>query len=489
MTRSTGTERARALALNTRFSGNRAAPSDYHASLLIGNLLLERKQFEECINVLYRGILAIEKSPPQSEYHEIYYSRARCYTAMRRFDLAEADLKTALQIVPDQPHALAESGNIIVERGGNLTEALGLIRRAADHVRDDAHILGLLGWVLYQQNEIDEAVTHLGRAAELAPTDGVIQHRLGDALWKANKRGEAFAAWQAARKRATEKAEIVKLEEKIRSGLDGSAPRTPQKAPLTPPPPLPPPGEDAPVVQTPDVPRSAERRVALVIGNSAYQHVSQLTNPGRDATAIAATLRSIGFDVVEAKTDLGRSAFVETMRTFSKQAAKADWAMVYYAGHGIEINGNNYLVPTDAKFETPQDVQYDAVPLSLVLSAVEGASKLKLVILDACRDNPFITQLQSGGRGGAARTLGVINSEGGTMIAYAAKQGQVAQDGIGNNSPFVESLVRNMQRPGLELNMVFRRVRDEVLAATGKRQEPFSYGSLPGQQFFFVNPK
>jgi tetratricopeptide (TPR) repeat protein len=490
----------KALALNSRFAGKsageRAAPSDYYASLLIGNLLREHKQFEECVNVLYRGILAIEKSPPQSEYHEIYYGRARCHSALRRFDLAETDLKTALQIVPDQPHALAESGNIIVERGGSPTEALDLIRRAAKQLPEDAHILGSLGWVLYQLDEIDEAVTHLRRAAERAPNDGVIQHRLGDALWKANKRGEAFAAWQAARKRATDRAEITKLDEKIRSGLaDGSASRTAPKptgplapAPKAPPPPAPEEAAPAPS-PTPDVPRPAERRVALVIGNSAYQNVAQLANPGRDATAIAATLREIGFDVVVAKTDLDRTAFVNAMRTFGNEAAKADWAMVYYAGHGMEINGRNYLVPTDAKYNSIQDVQYDAIPLELVLGTVEGASKLKLVILDACRDNPFITQLQSGGRGGAARTLGVINSEGGTMIAYAAKQGQVAQDGIGNNSPFVESLVRNMQRPGLELNMVFRRVRDEVLAATGKRQEPFSYGSLPGQQFFFVNPK
>lgn len=481
----------KALALNSRFSGNRAAPSDYHASLLIGNLLRERKQFEECINVFYRGILAIEKSPPQSEYHEIYYGRARCYSALRRFDLAEADLKTALQIVPDQPHALAESGNIIVERGGSPTEAIELIRRAAKQLPEDAHVLGSLGSVLLQLNEIDEAVTHLRRAAELAPTNGVIQHRLGDALWKANKRGEAFAAWQAVRKRATDRAEIAKLDEKIRSGLgDGTTPPNgPKDARPGPIKPTSPVEEIPPTPPTSEVPKPAERRVALVIGNSTYQHVSQLSNPGRDATAIAATLRSIGFDVVEARTDLGKTAFVDTMRAFSKQAAKADWAMVYYAGHGIEINGNNYLVPTDAKFESALDVQYDAVPLSLVLGAVEGASKLKLVVLDACRDNPFITQLKSGGRGTIARSLGIINSEGGTMIAYAAKQGQLAQDGTGNNSPFVESLVRHMQRPGLELNMVFRHVRDEVMALTRNQQEPFSYGSLPGQQFFFVNPK
>lgn len=481
----------KALALNSRFSGNPTASSDYHASLLIGNLLRERKQYEECINVFYRGILAIEKSPPQSEYHEIYYGRARCYSALRRFDLAEADLKTALQIVPDQPHALTESGNIILERGGSATEALELIRRAAKQVPEDAHILGSLGSVLLQLNEIDEAVTHLRRAAELAPTERVIQHRLGDALWKANRRGEAFAAWQAARKRATDRAEIVKLDEKIRSGLgDGTAPQTGSKQERPAPNRPKTPGEEIPPTPpSPDVSRPAERRVALVVGNSTYQHVSKLTNPGHDATAIAATLRSIGFDVVEARTDLGKTAFVDAMRAFSKEAAKADWAMVYYAGHGIEINGNNYLVPTDAKFETPQDVQYDAVPLSLVLGAVEGASKLKLVVLDACRDNPFIAQLKSGGRGTVARTLGIINSEGGTMIAYAAKQGQLAQDGTGNNSPFVESLVRHMQRPGLELNMVFRHVRDEVMAATRNQQEPFSYGSLPGQQFFFVNPK
>jgi Caspase domain len=247
--------------------------------------------------------------------------------------------------------------------------------------------------------------------------------------------------------------------------------------------PAPPPASVATVA-----PRSDPgRRVALVIGNAAYRSVGPLRNTGRDAEALAASLRSVGFETVRLETDLTRNSLIDALRSFAREAEGADWAVVYFAGHGIEMGGMNYLLPIDAKLESDRDVQYEAVALEQVLGAVEGARKLKLVILDACRDNPFVAQMK---RMVASRSVGrglaQVEPEGGMLVAYAARHGQVALDGEGRNSPYVQALVRHLPMPGVEIGKLFRLVRDEVLAATGRRQEPFIYGSLPGEDFFFA---
>lgn len=233
----------------------------------------------------------------------------------------------------------------------------------------------------------------------------------------------------------------------------------------------------------------AERRVALVIGNSGYRTVPTLPNARRDADAIADALRGVGFQSVTLEGDLTKDKMAEALRRFAHEAETADWAVIYYAGHGIEVAGTNYLIPVDARFESDRDVQYEAVPLDQALAAVEGAHKLRVILLDACRENPFARQMR---RTVASRSIGRglarIEPDGGTLVAYAAKHGEVALDGDGANSPFVTALVRRLATPGLEINKLFRLVRDDVLAATDRRQEPFVYGSLPGEDFFFSPP-
>jgi tetratricopeptide (TPR) repeat protein len=235
--------------------------------------------------------------------------------------------------------------------------------------------------------------------------------------------------------------------------------------------------------------KGTERRVALVVANSAYRSASALANPSRDGARVAETLRKIGFETVIAESNLSRESFIKALRSFEDKAAGADWAVMYYAGHGIEVAGVNYLVPVDANLRTDRDVQDEAVSLDRVLSSVERAKKLRLVILDACRDNPFAARMQ---RAGATRSIGRgltrIEPEGGSLVAYAAKHGFVALDGDGTNSPFVEALLRHMVTPNLEINKLFRLVRDDVMAATQRQQEPYVYGSLPGDDFFFVRP-
>lgn len=231
----------------------------------------------------------------------------------------------------------------------------------------------------------------------------------------------------------------------------------------------------------------AETRVALVIGNAAYAAAPRLDNPTRDAARVAGALRAAGFRTVTTVRDAGRADLIAALNAFSEAAERADWALVYFAGHGVEVGGTNYLVPVDARLRSDRDIADEAIPLDRVLQALEPARKLRLVILDACRDNPFLDAMRrTSPTRSVGRGLARIEPEGGTLVAFAAKHGQTALDGEGENSPFVQALTRRMATPGLEINKVFRLVRDDVLAATGRRQEPFVYGSLPGEDFFFV---
>jgi len=229
------------------------------------------------------------------------------------------------------------------------------------------------------------------------------------------------------------------------------------------------------------------RRVALIIGNAGYQYSPLLMNPTRDAPLLAATLRNAGFESVLVKTDLTREATVQALREFSAVADTADWAVVYYSGHGIEFGGANYIIPVDARLKADRDIDLEAVNVGQVMNVIEGAKRLRVIILDACRDNPFASQMR---RTMATRSLGRglarVEPEAGTLVVYAAKHGEVALDGTGANSPFVEALVSRInQRPGLEIRRLFDFVRDDVLASTGRKQQPFSYGSLSASEDFY----
>ena len=230
-------------------------------------------------------------------------------------------------------------------------------------------------------------------------------------------------------------------------------------------------------------------RVALVIGNSDYATVGRLPNAKRDASAVAEAFQKIGFREVVQVTDQSREGMLSALRRFRDLADTAEWAVVYYAGHGIEIDGVNYIVPVDARLATDRDVADEAVPLSRFLDSIERSKQLKLVILDACRDNPFLSHIKlSYASRSIGRGLARIEPEGSTLVAYAAKHGQIALDGKGENSPFVTSLVSRILTPGLEIRKVFGLVRDDVLAATGRQQEPSIYGTLGGDDFI-INPK
>ncbi len=176
---------------------------------------------------------------------------------------------------------------------------------------------------------------------------------------------------------------------------------------------------------------------------------------------------------------------------FEDKATGADWALVYYAGHGMELNGKNWLIPVDAQLSRANDAPDETVPLDRVLDRVRAAKRLRIVILDACRNNPFLPRMAMNTATVRAvdRGLTRIEPSHGEVVFYAARDGSVANDGAGGNSPFVTALVKHMGEDGIELGRFFRKVTSDVLAATNNQQEPFMYGRLPDEDFYFKPPK
>jgi hypothetical protein len=236
-------------------------------------------------------------------------------------------------------------------------------------------------------------------------------------------------------------------------------------------------------------PASAEKRVALIIGNGGYQNVGKLTNPSNDAKAISGMLQSAGFDEVAVYENLGIREMRRAINDFADLARDADTAVVYYSGHGVEVNGVNYLIPIDAVLDRDTDVPYETVSLDNLIQVMEPARRLRLVMLDACRDNPFArTMKRTIGSRAIARGLAPVEPTSvNTLIGYAAKAGSIALDGDGPNSPYTIALLNSLPTPGLDLRIAFGRVRDEVLKVTHNRQEPFVYGSLGGTNVSIVD--
>jgi tetratricopeptide (TPR) repeat protein len=241
-----------------------------------------------------------------------------------------------------------------------------------------------------------------------------------------------------------------------------------------------------PTAPPPAVAAKGPRRVALVIGNSKYQYSPPLANPSNDARAVAAALQRLGFSEIIEHYDLTRDKMGRALRDFGDHAEGAEWAVVFFAGHGLEVNGTSYLIPTDAELKRETHVSDEAISLSQIQAKVDAATKLGLVILDSCRNNPFLTRMvRSVATRSLTRGLSPVEPEGNVLVAYAAKHGTTAEDGSGRHSPFTEALLAHIEEPGLEINFLFRRVRDRVRDRTEKRQEPFLYGTLGSEPLYF----
>jgi len=357
--------------------------------------------------------------------------RCRTYTAMGKLDDALADCNGAIEKQPQNQYVLNNRADVYLAKS-NLDAAL----------KDFNTILALIP---------NNVRAHTGRGQ-------LFERRRDLEQARADYRSAAFA--------------LTPFDE-----LDTSIARATARERL-----------DALTAQGP---ANTGRRIALIIGNGAYKNVHPLGNPPHDAKLIAAALRDVGFQTVTLSNDLTRDKFFEVLRAFASEAEKADWAVVYYAGHGFEIGGVNYLVPVDARLAVDKDAETEAVALEQVLAAVGGARRLRLVILDACRNNPFAPTMQ--------HTMALklvdkgfsnIEPSAGFMVVYAAKHGETALDGEGVDSPFATALAHDMKEPRVEVRKLFDIVRDDVWTATRHAQQPFTYGSPPGREdFFFVAGK
>src|ERR1700679_4306028 len=229
-------------------------------------------------------------------------------------------------------------------------------------------------------------------------------------------------------------------------------------------------------------------RLALVLGNSKYQAVPELDNPANDAADLAQALRGVGFEVIE-ESDATREAMAKAVHDFSERLRGADVALFFYAGHGLQMNGENYLLPVDAKIENAADVRFSTINLSDIQQEMEGSGRANIIILDACRNNPFAEKLARGGRGVTTRGLGRIDATGeGSLIVYSTQPNNVALDGAGRNSPFTGALLRYVGTPGLEVRQMISKVRGDVLQATDRRQTPWDSSSLVGDVYLAVLP-
>ena len=230
------------------------------------------------------------------------------------------------------------------------------------------------------------------------------------------------------------------------------------------------------------LPAEAEKRVALVVGNAAYKHYGQLTNPPQDAAAVAETLRRADFEVIEA-IDLPRTDFERTLRSYFGRLDDADVSLVYYSGHAVQVGGRNFIVPIDAKIDSELDLDFEAIDLDTIMKFMQARTKVRFLFLDACRNNPFagkaFSTAEQQTRSVATRGLARIDAGVGTLIAFSTAPGDVALDGDeGSTSPFTSAFVKHALTPAIDVRQMLTAVRNDVVATTGGKQVPWENSSL-----------
>jgi tetratricopeptide (TPR) repeat protein len=412
----------------------------------------------------------------QSRYLH-HYNRGRLQGLMKRYDASLADFDEAQKVNPDGPQVPAY--RCITYTGmGRFDDALVDCNAALAKSPNNVYALTSRGNANLGKGNLDAALSDYEQVLKINPNyvrayvgrGQLFEKRRNLAAARADYRSAANAV--AARREDIDTTLARAVAKERLEALLGTAAPAGKASPSTPQP-------------------AGPRKVALIVGNGAYKNVAPLDNPPRDAKLIASTFRELGFATVTLAPDLTRDKFFATLHEFGVEAEKADWAVVYYAGHGMEIGGVNYLIPVDARLKADSDAETQAVALEQVIAAVAGARKLRLVMLDACRDNPFEKTMQ--------RTIALklvnrgfsnIEPEAGFMVVYAAKHGETALDGDSVNSPFATVLARVIKEPKIEVRKLFDIVRDDVWKATNRTQQPFTYGSLPGREdFYFVAGK
>jgi tetratricopeptide (TPR) repeat protein len=376
-----------------------------------------------------------------------YIDRGVSYAAKRDLDRALADYGKAIELNPRYALAFNNRANVYLSR-----------------------------------KEADRALADFDKAIELDPKFALAYYNRGRIYQRRNSPDKALADYRKVLElpalTVTEKQRQELVRQRIaRLTQAQRGTKAPEAAA----------SQDAQPVPAPAGQARRFERIALVIGNSTYAHAAQLPNPKNDAAAVAASLRRIGFGEVMEVYDLDRAAMSQAFKRFGDMAENADWAVVFFAGHGLEMNGVSYLIPTDAELLRDTHVSDEAISLTQVQAKVDAASKLGLVILDSCRNNPFLEHMSRsfGGTRAIGQGLANVEPEGNVLVAYSAKHGTTALDGEGAHSPFTEALLKHIEEPGLEINFLFRKVRDDVRNKTQRQQEPFLYGSLSAELLYF----
>ena len=463
-------------AIATASEAIRRDPKDANAYYNRGNAYAARGDAERAI-ADYSTAVRLDPA-----HANAYYNRGNGYANRGDTERAIADYTATIRLDPAYANAYYNRGNAYSNKG-NADRAIADYTEAVRLHPTNANAYFNRGNAYGSKGDTERAIADYTEAIRVDPTyanayvnRGLAYEKRGDVARARADFSAALGLGQGATKWAQDKA-----RERL-AALPSSRPATILvEQPSA-----------AAAVAASGAP-SGERRIALVIGNSAYENVAALPNPVRDASLVADVLRLTGFEAVTLLTDLRKDALVNALREFAARAETADWAVVYYAGHGMEVGGVNYLIPTDAKIAADREIGFEAVPVDQVLNAAERARKLRLVILDACRDNPFAAQMKrtmTVASRSVSRGLAPLEPEAGTLVVFAAKDGETALDGDGINSPFATAFVKNLPTPGLEVRRLFDFVRDDVMEATGRRQKPFSYGSVSGRQdFYFVAGK
>nr|WP_244670626.1 caspase family protein [Rhodoplanes elegans] len=423
---------------------------------------------------------AIRRDP---KYTSAYNNRGFALVMKGETDRAMRDFDQAITLDPAYSNAYRHRADVLARRG----DIRGAMRDYDSAIRLDPKYAAAYrgrGELLARIGDVDRALADLDEAIRFDPADPGAYTARGQVLEQKNESARALSDYRIA-VTLPESSEAKAARDKARDRIAALAAAPPVAAPAA--------VTSAAAPATAAIAPSAApqksiaapafaRRVALIVGNSAYVHAPPLANPENDAGDVAAALRRIGFDVVEGR-NLDRRGMDDAVRSFGRKLDGADLAVFFYAGHGLQVAGKNYLVPVDAKLERPGDLALDAVDVSLVLAQMEADKRVNLVFLDACRDNPLSRSLARslGTRSASVGTgLASIQSALGTMIAYATQPDNVALDGEGRNSPFTTALLKHIGTPGVDIGTIMRRVRAEVVTATREKQVPWDHSSLIG---------
>jgi len=467
--------------------------------------------------------LAIERDPKS---FAAYLSRARAYRALRDYDKAIQDTDAVVRLAPNLPavfyvraliygdkndydrklaelnQAISLSPNVAIyyiERGIVL-ERKGLFDNARadfeDAIRlDPTNPVGFKdrGLARRRKGDLEGALADYDQAIKLDPQYNAAYTERGRLYEALNNPVAARASYESAAalppKYETGKPAIDTARARL-AALNGTAGVTPPPSPTpVPPAPTPPPKPvvtppSPVVVPPPPIPGPqivASRKLALVLGNSAYQR-QPLRNPNNDARAMAQTLRQIGFQVIDGY-DLDYAGMRRVISDFAIKASTAQLALVFYAGHGLGIAGHNYLVPIDAKMESTVAANFELFDLDQIIASVDDPARTTIIILDACRNNPFATQATARAMTRGGGLAGYDSVSAGMLIAFATRPGQVAKDGVGDHSPFTAALLKYITTPNLEILDMLRRVRRDVLQETNGEQITWDNESLFGNVF------